>query len=504
MFRFLCLIALIAFQLSARVLYVSPNGSDSNDGLSKEKPFKTLSFAMCGGTYLCPCETKNTNLLKAGDTLMLRGGTYDVSSEILTRPLTFANTGDSLNPIVVKNFPGEIPIIDGNYKNSIFSVGAASTNSNIIFDSLHITRGKRAGIVIGDRGMCHNITIRNCTITDILANDNTGCVYLSNGWDNVIIQNCYLNCGVSNGAGIISFKGENNCKIINNTIEGSIYGIYFKHAADDASKSTLNHNIVSGNVIKNNRLVGMHVTADRVIIKNNRFENNGNCAIGIFLGIGSSCNYAHADSCVIDSNIITGSGIVLGDPRECKEKGARYTSITNNIIDSKNYMSLAIWEYTDNPDSMGHKTYLNQNQFFSTASKPFCEYHKYYDFKGFKVKLKLDSNTTFNNSVLYKNYFGTTGVNDMQDVKMHSEKTKTVFLKKYSGKTNLLLRNDNSISRISIYNLQGKAIYSMIPSEKQRNEHISIGDFKHSDNKYLIKLQYKDKTSHTLLGIALD
>ncbi len=71
--------------------YVAPNGDNSNDG-SKEKPWKTINFAM--------------TRLQAGDTLYLRGGTYFEN-------VYCAIAGTAEKPITFRSFPGEIAVLDG-------------------------------------------------------------------------------------------------------------------------------------------------------------------------------------------------------------------------------------------------------------------------------------------------------------------------------------------------------------------------------------------------------
>jgi parallel beta-helix repeat protein len=82
--------------------YVSPSGSDSNPG-TDTAPFKTLAKAL--------------SILKAGNTLYIRGGTYNA-------PATgwqFANSGTANQPITITNYPGERVVLtadnskSGNY-----------------------------------------------------------------------------------------------------------------------------------------------------------------------------------------------------------------------------------------------------------------------------------------------------------------------------------------------------------------------------------------------------
>jgi hypothetical protein len=78
---------------SAATFYVAPGGADTNPG-SQAAPFATLGRAL--------------RALNPGDTLLVRGGTY---VENITDAGIKAAT--SAAPVVVKNFPGERPVLQG-------------------------------------------------------------------------------------------------------------------------------------------------------------------------------------------------------------------------------------------------------------------------------------------------------------------------------------------------------------------------------------------------------
>lgn len=91
-----------AFQTS-NIYYVGPNGKDSNAG-TEAAPWLTVRKALA--------------TLKAGDTLLLRGGQYDA----ITAGWYLANSGTASQPITITNYPGEQVIlkapaatVSGNY-----------------------------------------------------------------------------------------------------------------------------------------------------------------------------------------------------------------------------------------------------------------------------------------------------------------------------------------------------------------------------------------------------
>ncbi len=80
--------------LPENALFVSPGGNDNNSG-TKDKPWKTIKHAV--------------NQLRAGDTLVIREGVYRESDILI------GVSGTKDKPIVIKAYPGEIPIIDGGF-----------------------------------------------------------------------------------------------------------------------------------------------------------------------------------------------------------------------------------------------------------------------------------------------------------------------------------------------------------------------------------------------------
>ena len=73
--------------------FVSPTGNDNNSGIISQ-PFLTFE--------------KASSLVKAGDTVFVRGGIYSSRQKI-----NGSSDGTSSNPIVFINYPNETPIIDG-------------------------------------------------------------------------------------------------------------------------------------------------------------------------------------------------------------------------------------------------------------------------------------------------------------------------------------------------------------------------------------------------------
>lgn len=74
-------------------IYVATTGNNGNSG-SKSQPLRTIQRAI--------------DKASAGDTIYVRGGTYNES-------LLITKSGTAQNPIRLHAFPGELPVIDGRY-----------------------------------------------------------------------------------------------------------------------------------------------------------------------------------------------------------------------------------------------------------------------------------------------------------------------------------------------------------------------------------------------------
>jgi parallel beta-helix repeat protein len=81
------------FAANVKTYYVSTSGSDSGPGTEGE-PFATIQKAV--------------DRAHAGDTVIVRGGIYNVTESII-----ISNSGTKDNPITIKAYDGETPVIDG-------------------------------------------------------------------------------------------------------------------------------------------------------------------------------------------------------------------------------------------------------------------------------------------------------------------------------------------------------------------------------------------------------
>lgn len=144
-------------QKDNRRYYVDPKGNDNNPG-SLALPFATIQRAV--------------DMAQAGDMVYVRGGTYHETVKI-------TRSGRVGQPITLAAYPGERPVIDGQYQlpddsdagcdpetGNCFNYGALISieGGYIVFDGFEVTRSRGRGIRIWPNG---HATVKNCWVHDV-------------------------------------------------------------------------------------------------------------------------------------------------------------------------------------------------------------------------------------------------------------------------------------------------------------------------------------------------
>ena len=139
---------LLEIRASATYYIDSKRGSDSNDGLSEDKPFKSLSKL-------------SSKFFQEGDQILFKRG------ETYSGALTLKGYGTASNPIRVGTYgSGDMPVINGRGAQAGITLKA----NHIILDGLEITNPNGYyGIYIGtlQAGENAGITVSNCYVHDV-------------------------------------------------------------------------------------------------------------------------------------------------------------------------------------------------------------------------------------------------------------------------------------------------------------------------------------------------
>lgn len=148
--------------------YISPSGNDNNNG-SENSPFKTLNKAW--------------TVVKAGDTVLLRGGTHAFSSQ---QTLT-GKSGTSTNRIKVWAYEGEKPVLTSSNSYPQNGQDLIIFQGNWVhFKGLEISNHQRAG----DWAAFRSENCKNCIFEQIDYHHNRMAFALRTNCTNNTILNC--------------------------------------------------------------------------------------------------------------------------------------------------------------------------------------------------------------------------------------------------------------------------------------------------------------------------
>jgi len=332
----------------ATTYYVSPAGSDNNSG-SASTPFKTIQKAV--------------NSVVAGDTVMVRAGTYN-GSVLLTK------SGTTGNYITLQNYPGENVYVTTNSGASYAFYGVDISYFKIIGLKIHTYTGY--GILF--RGGGSHLEIRNNEIYNkqsatpyegtairVEATKNVSGVLQFNTYTDVIIDGNYIH---DTWSGDARYEGElltvafdvHRFQITNNILSNAYHiGI------DCIGYHTWNGNIVDaypdGGIISGNTLtnIGTYAEDSSIYIdggKNITIENNTLISNS---GAGTGISVSTEDSTGTTENIIIRRNKVRSFVRNTYigatngiTKNSRWVHNTFIMDDSDDYANASLLNGTGN------------------------------------------------------------------------------------------------------------------------------------------------------------
>lgn len=255
------------------VYYAATNGSDSNPGTITQ-PFRTIR--------------KGLGILRASETLYIRGGTY---GEIIDSNTQTLPTGTSwANAPVISGYPGETVIINGAAGSGAVINIAASYIQYLIFKDF-ILDASGSTFCLGTYGTPHHVRFQN-----------------------IEAKNAAMSCFLQN-AGSTFFEFINN-RVHNNGRNASLDHGFYLNGAD---------NLIEGNDIYSNTAHGIQIypNPQRNIIRRNKIHGNGTLGSTTYGIVAYGDNNKIYNNLVYDMPSGTG-GIYLG--------GGSSTAISNNTI----------------------------------------------------------------------------------------------------------------------------------------------------------------------------
>ncbi len=303
----------VASSSMAEIYYVSPTGSDGNSG-SQNNPWANVEYA--------------ARKAKPGDTIFVRGGTYQ-EGEVWLRA-EYGHGGAPGKLLTIKAYPNEIPVFVNSKRP--FIIGC----NYIRIEGLHFKNGKSIGV----EG--NTVQIVNNTFTG----SGYGWASIHAGGTNILLEGnkCDINGNTVGTQGHCYYISNGvNITIKNNVAKGMTgYGIHVfdqRRSGDRPDFERLIKNvIIEGNVTSHSeKRSGIvlaaydHARIEDVIVRNNVAFNNPNS--GIFVpGIVSNVK--------IYNNTLFGNGetalLIYG-----KAGDVTNVEIKNNIFDLSNSNSNA-------------------------------------------------------------------------------------------------------------------------------------------------------------------
>jgi uncharacterized repeat protein (TIGR02059 family) len=203
------LLLFLCTTVGATTYYVSPTGSDSNNG-SSSSPWKTLANACAKATV-------------SGDIIHINAGTYP-ETQRSSLAVGVSIEGEGVTSLITSNISAEFAYT------ILLQSGSEGTNGNQHISNIKMSGGLVAFAAIGVNARS-NVKIYNCTFENFFAQGvmfNGGSGYLShapgtfatgNEFHDNIVTNCsrYVTAN-DNGEGCLMIGGQSGMLIYNNTI----------------------------------------------------------------------------------------------------------------------------------------------------------------------------------------------------------------------------------------------------------------------------------------------
>ncbi|MGX5687452.1 hypothetical protein [Arcticibacter tournemirensis] len=349
----------VSSPLKSNFYYVSNSGNDFNNG-SVSNPFLTINKAL--------------EKAGPGDTIWVRGGIY-------YDKVSFPKSGQLNKPIVLKSYPGELPVIDGSKINvagweAMVSFQDVKHISLEGFDICNLTSSKfntdPQGISI--KGNSGNISIRNCNIYNIKNHCTLkdwrsahAIFVLGNGTSaikNLTISGCTVHDTQTGTSESVTIAGNVDGFTIDHNKVYDIENIGIIIAGGDGLNPSgdLKTNFARNGVVADNELYNnSHTRSPHIwgetsygaiaiyvcggantIIERNKVYN---CDRGI--GLVSESNVLATRTCIVRNNVVFDcwrTGIYMGDYLNYTTGGTYDSYVVNNTLYKNNKVAGAFGE----------------------------------------------------------------------------------------------------------------------------------------------------------------
>jgi hypothetical protein len=280
--------------------FVAPNGSSGGNGSASRPWDLKTALAGAGGK------------VQPGDTVWLRGGTYRGS-------YTSTLKGTASAPIVVRQYPNERAILDGNGSSSVVLKVSGPYTVFWGFEVMNSYSNRSVYRPNGVYAYAPNLKFINLVVHDV----NVGFTFSNESpaseiYGSIIYNNGHQGTSRGHGHAIYAKNDGSTLKLIRDNIMFNQYG-YGVHVYTDAGSGQLrniriegnasfNNGTLSSNSTSANMLVGGYEPADRIaVVDNMLYFSPGVAGINARLGYGK----VQGETITASSNYAAGGNPVL-------------------------------------------------------------------------------------------------------------------------------------------------------------------------------------------------
>jgi hypothetical protein len=338
-------VVLLCATANATTYYVSPSGSNSNNGLSTGTAWLTIQYA--------------ANHVKAGDTVEVLSGTYN---ETVNIPVSGSATAGY---ITFENYPGQSPAVDGT---GLAVPGGQYGMFNIASQSYIIIQG---------------FEIRNYATTR--KNIVPVGVYISGAGSYIQLLNNYIHGIVTsatgcnaNALGIAVYGTQAPASLNNITISGNTLSNLKTGCSESMS---LDGNVdtftVSNNLIHDNNNIGIDAIGFEGVSPNPAYDQarNGLITLNTVYNISSQGNKSYPPNCwcsdgiyvdggtniLIDRNLVHNVDLGIEMASEHLNHVTSYIIARNNLVYFGNSAGISIGGYASNVGGSDHITIVGNS-----------------------------------------------------------------------------------------------------------------------------------------------
>ena len=365
---------------SGSTFYVSPNGSDSNNG-SYTAPWLTIQHA--------------ANTVTAGATVYVEAGTYNES-------VNFPNSGTASEPITFENYPGQTATIDGT------GVSCCSSNPP---SSGNETQGL-INIVNGSYIILNGFQIQNYT-TSKAAYTPAGIWITGSGTGIQILNNLVHNITTSsekNGNAFgIAVYGTSSTPITSLTISGNqVYSLKTGNSESVNVDGNVTYFTISNNIVHDNDNIGIDAigfeqvgptgydqakygeisgnTVYNISAINNPGEGNQYDADGLYC---DGCEYV-----IFERNTVYSCDLNMEAASEHKGHDSSYVTIRNNLFYDANTVGVSIGGYAKSVGGSDHVVIVNNSLYNNNTKNQGGEFQIQYN-------SPVSNGNYFENNIVY-------------------------------------------------------------------------------------------------------